>query len=502
MSQTEDATGIVAQTETAASIVSVTDLIEQRGTVPFLGVNEAADAEYPDEVKGLGRRFVQDGTQSFKQALTVLPHPGEGELWADNEFVTPTENGASVNVDLEAIRDVHGLDIEELEDRTNMTLKDMVNAADPEPLIPVETNKDIIDRRRLALRTLGFDCKFRWQIASSRYDPGNMRDFFRRKIAACQKHDAENAFGWIRHHDWGGSVTITTIYPSMAYEVGMPDDTDIDFDQEQLTVAGNPLDQSFNEREDGDETLTIYYGDRMGYDFRGTQKLWAKPVIYVPAVNTMIPLPYKGSDMSRKHTGDLMEDAIEWHEKILSKIDDLSESINQNIVRARLVALDVEQLPFEIEDFYRFIGIKNDKYCEKAAERARTLADPPTQPSLWNLQLSLKLAILDHYEGAKAGDTYQEYQEIAGQILRYPSTQLQMALEQYEYENDGDDDDESLIDDEQQTLAESLEDVMDLTGVTETQLDATEAQKIENRVQQRLPTNLQERAGQGDSDDE
>lgn len=469
-------------------MVPITDLIERQGTVPFLGVNEAANAEYPEEVATIGSRFVGDNPRTFKQALEVLPHPAEGELWADNEFVTPGENGDTVNVDLDALRNIHGLDIGDLEQRAGMSLGEMVNAARPDPLLKVGTNKDIIDHRRLALRTLGFDCKFRWQIASSRYDPGNMREFFKRKIAACQNHNAEGAFGWIRHHDWGGSVTMTTIYPSKAYEVGMPDDTDIDFQQDQLTIADNPIGQSFNEREDADDdTITIYYGDRMGYDFRGTQKLWAKPVIFIPSVGAMIPIPYDGTDLSRKHTGNLMEDAIKWHETILTRLDELSESINQNIVRARIAALDFEELPFDIEDFYRFVGIKNDTYCEKAAERARALASPPTQPSLWNLQLSLKLAILDNYEGSKAGKTYQEYQEIAGQILRYPSTQIQMAMEQYEYEKDADDD-EVLIDPEQQTLVESLEDVIDLKGVTENRLNPTEAQKIESRIQQRLPT--------------
>jgi hypothetical protein len=489
MSQSESPSGGTQQFQTAASIVPITDLVEQEGTVPFLGVNGAADAEYPEGTATIGSRYVGDNPRSFKEALDVLPHPAEGDLWADNEFVTPGNSSNSVNVDLEAIRDVHGLNISDLEQRTGMTLREMVNAADPDPLIPVNSNKDIIDHRRLALNTLGFDCKFRWQIASSRYDTGNMREFFKRKIAACQQHNADDAFGWIRHHDWGGSVTITTIYPSKAYEVGMPDDTDIDIQQDQLTIADNPVGQSFNEREDGDgESITIYYGDRMGYDFRGTQKLWAKPVIFVPSVGAMIPIPYDGTDFSRKHTGNLMEDAIKWHGKILSKIDDLTESVNQTIVRARIAALDFEELPFAIEDFYRYVGIKNDTYCEKAAERARTLASPETQPSLWNLQLSLKLAILDNYEGSKAGKTYQEYQEIAGQILRYPSTQIQLAMEQYEYEKDTVDDDEPLIDDEQQTLVESLEDVIDLKGVTENRLNATDAQKIENRIQQRLPT--------------
>jgi hypothetical protein len=484
MSQASSNRNPLDHVETAASIVNITDLVEQSGTVPFLGVNDAADAEYPDEINARGRRYVQDGDQSFKTALSVLPHAGEGELWADNEFVAPSEDG-TVDVNCEAIRNVHGLDIDDLERRTGMSLSEMVRRADPEPLIGVDTHKDIVDRRRLALRTLGFDVKFRWQIASSRYSPGNMREFFKRKIAACQKHGAENAFGWIRHYDWGGSVTLTTIYPSKAYEIDPADDTDIDLANGELTIATG---EDFNEGDiDESEPTTIYYGDQLKYDFRGRQKLSVTPVIYIPEADTMIPLPHPEGDLSRKHTGNLMEDAIDWHEKVLSTIDDLCETVNQEIKRARLVAIDFSDLPFTVEDFYRYIGVRNDDYVEAAADRATALAKPSDQPTLWNLQLSLKLAILDNYEGNRAGKTYREYQELAGEILRHPATMITTAKEQHKIEAEQDDGDDVDLDADQTTLAESLEDVMNMTGVTENRIDATEAQQIEQRVQQRLP---------------
>ena len=471
------------QNVTATSNVPVTDLLEEEGTVPFLGMNEAAHATYPDAVSASGRRYVLSGTQTFKDALEVLPHAGEGELWADNEFVSQNENGSEASVDVDALKDIHGLNLSELEVATGKTVEQLAAAANPDPLIRVNTHKDIVDRRRLALRTLGYDVKFRWQIASSRYTPGNMRSFFKRKIAACEKHGASDAFGWIRHYDWGGSVTITTIYPSKAYEIGTPDGTEIDFENNELTLP----DVHDDPDTDSDSvTVTIYYGDRTGYDFRGHQKLWVKPVIYIPSVGTMIPLPYNDTDLSRKHTGNLMEDAIDWHEKILSKIDTLCEDINQEITRARVVAMDFSELPFGIKEFYQYLGIQNEKYAEKAAERARTFANPPECPTLWNLQLSLKLAILDNYDGSRAGKTYQEYQELAGEILRHPATQITLAKEQHQFESDTDD--TETLDAAQQTLGESLQDVMDLTGVTENRLNPTEAQKIEQRVQQRLPS--------------
>lgn len=484
MSQTSSTNSSLDNIETVASIVSATTLIEQNGTVPFLGVNDAADAEYPDSINARGRRYVSDGTErSFKSALSVLPNAGEGNLWADNEFVEPTTDG-TVDVNLDAIRNVHGLDIPDLEQRTGIDLETMVQQADPEPLIGVDTHKDIIDQRRLALRTLGFDVRFRWQIASSRYSPGDMRDFFRRKIAACQKHGAENAFGWIRHYDWGGSVTLTTIYPSKAYEIDPADDTDVDLQNGELTIA---TDQDFDEGDINEsEPTTIYYGDQLKYDFRGRQKLSVTPVIYIPEADTMIPLPHPEADLSRKHTGNLMKDAIDWHERVLSTLDDLCETVNQEIKRARLVAIDFSDLPFNVEEFYQYIGVRNDDYVEAAADRATAFADPSHQPTLWNLQLSLKLAILDNFDGNRAGKTYREYQELAGEILRHPATMITTAKEQFRLEADQADEDVHL-DNEQTTLADSLEDVMDLAGVTENQIDATDAQHIENRVQQRLP---------------
>lgn len=484
MSQTQsNSSSAFGQTVSATNSVPVTDLLEQEGTVPFLGVNEAAQATYPDAVSTSGRRYVTSGTQTFKDALEVLPHAGEGELWADNEFVSEADDGSGVTVDADALTDVHGLDLNELASATGRTVDQLIAEAEPDSQIKVTTHKDIVDRRRLALRTLGYDVKFRWQIASRRYTPGNMRSFFKRKIAACEKHGATDAFGWIRHYDWGGSVTITTIYPSKAYEIGTPDETDIDFENNELTLATADADAETTPSED---SVTIYYGDRMGYDFRGHQKLWVKPVIFIPSVGTMIPLPYAGTDLSRKHTGDLMADAIDWHETILSKIDSLCADINKEITRARVVAMDFEELPFSITEFYQYLGIKNETYAEKAADRATALADPPERPTLWNLQLSLKLAILDNYSGSKAGATYQEYQELAGEILRHPATQITLAKEQHQLESDTDD--TETLDAAQQTLGESLQDVMDLTGVTENRLNPTEAQKIEQRVQQRLPS--------------
>lgn len=470
-----------------SNVLPLSALLAEEGTVPFCGMYASADAEYPDIVDTLGERYVGDEPQSFEEAIEVLPHAGEGQLWADNEFVRLDDDGITVDIDTEGIRDVHGLDVEKIERRVGASLDEIVSGVDAEELIQVSSHKDIIDRRRLALRTLGYDVGFRWQIASSRYTAGDIREFFRRKIIATRKHNAETAFGWIRHYDYGGSVSITTIYPSKAYEVGSPDSSEVELDGDEFRIApraGNESDSDVVAN--SDSTLTIYYGDRVGYDFRGRQKLWAKPVIFVPSMGVMIPLPDRATTLGRKHIGNMMKDAEGWHEKILSRIDNLCEEVNKDIMRARLVALDFDDLPFSIKEFYEYIGIRNEKYAEKAAKKAKRFASPSSRPTLWNLQLALKLAILENYEGTKAGDTYQEYQELSGELLRHPGTQIALAKEEHRILTQ--DSDKIVIDNDQQTLGESLADVINMSGVTENQLGASEAQQVQQRVQQRLPS--------------
>jgi hypothetical protein len=524
--------------EPAASTVPVTELLKQRGTIPFLGFAASGQTGYPEPVNAVGTRFDQSNPLSFKQAVSCLPKAGEGTLWAENEFVSTTDHG--VQIDLDAIQDVHGLDVGALEATTGQSLERLAEAADPDPLVKVTDHKDIVDRRRLALRALGFQVKFRWQIASDRYDPGDMQTFLTRKVAACQKQGIDDVFGWIRLYDWGGAAQIVSIYPDLAYEVSRSTEANSDQDQDELGEWFEDGGED-GEGDDGTEdTVTVYYGDRIGYGFRGTQTIWSYPVVYVPALDVMTPLPkprYK-----RRHVGDVMNESserandrvpiIEWHESVLDRLQKLATDINEEISRARQKVIDFGRVPFAVDEFYTLLGIPAD-YAEEAADRATALANssgyscpevgcdssfddeqglqmhfvsvheaelgplddaldsehfPHPAPSLWNLQLSLKVALLENYQGACASSTYQEYQEVAGQILRFPGQQIQLALEEYERQRN--DDDESaapLLPENQQTLAESVDNIAELPGVTtETDLSNREAEKVTERVQRRL----------------
>lgn len=234
---------------------TASQLLQESGTIPFRGFTEADNVahEYPDELPVAGEQFDEDATW-FLDALEVLPRAGKGQLIANNQFVKERDDG-SVSVDVEEIQQVHGLDIDTIEEITGQSLESLGREAESHalPQIPVSGYKEIIDRRRLALRTL-FDisCRYRFQISSSSYEAGDMLHLLGKK--ANTKYN--DVFGWIRFRDYGGDVTITTIYSDINTEgvlSEIPDDVAIDFNEEQFRVGdgeGEKASDRFRELEE------------------------------------------------------------------------------------------------------------------------------------------------------------------------------------------------------------------------------------------------------------
>jgi hypothetical protein len=487
-------------------LAQVSSLIEREGVIPFCGLTDS-NSEYPIDVNTHDERFLAcDTERSFADALGVLPKAGEGELWTDNEFAITDADGNAVGLDVDAIRDVHGFPTEDLEDVAGQSLESLADAASTETQFAVTDHKDIVDRRRLALKALGFDCKCRWQIATNTYDPGDMQAFLTELIKTARDRNATDAFGWISHHDWGGAAKISVIFEQIRFEgrSADTDDIDIDYDRGELQVVDTPVEQVVETDDDGlteadsgeSEQQPMYFGVRISYNFRGTQTIKARPIIYSPSVNVTLPIP--DPEFKRRHVGDVMDrqnerddgrvPLQEWHAKTLDKIEDISTEVSTEVLRARSVAVNFMEFPFGIADFYEYLGIPRT-HAEAAATRAKSLATPNQQPTLWNLQLSLKLALLDNYSGAFGSDDFHRYQAVAGDLLKYPAQQLQTAVEQYERE-DSDDDEEPVLPDGQQRLAESLSDIMDIPGVSEANLTTAGAQQVENRVQKQITDHI------------
>lgn len=81
---------------------------------------------------------------------------------------------------------------------------------------------------------------------------------------------------------------------------------------------------------------------------------------------------------------------------------------------------------------------------------------------MYNLQVSLLIALLDSYEGSLASDTHQEYLEVAGELRRKPTMMIQLALK--EHDRQVEEPDERVLADDQQTLSDALEDIVDVPG--------------------------------------
>jgi hypothetical protein len=73
---------------------------------------------------------------------------------------------------------------------------------------------------------------------------------------------------------------------------------------------------------------------------------------------------------------------------------------------------------------------------------------------------------------------------VAGELYRKPSMMIQLAMK--EHDRQADDKDEKVLSDNQQTLSDALEDIVDIPGIdvnTEVDLSDQEAQRVQNRIQ-------------------
>jgi hypothetical protein len=464
--------------QSVAASISVLDLLEQEATHAFAGLTPADDAEYPDGVSP-ETGCLDQNPRSLKDVLSVLPQASSGELWATNEFV-----GVDGTLDVEALRNVEGLDIDTLETATGQSLSEIATDSSSDPLVRVRDHKDIVDERRKALCALGFDVKFRWQIASDRYSIINPQEAYLPIVGALQQRGETEAFGWASYRDWGGLLKMFVVCPSLEHTVTASEEPEIEEDIDGVTSVSGTTESD----------LVVYGGFETGYDFRGTQTLWAKPILYFPETGTIVP--DTGKRYTRRHYGratdadhERANDRVpinEWWKAIYDDIADRLVKVDLAIRRTRAIAYDFDELPFDAATCYRYWGVAN-RYAEAAADRATTLASPSSRPTVYNLQLSLLIALLDEYEGSWASNTHQEYLEVAGELLRKPAMMIQLAMK--EHDRQIDEPEERVLPASQQTLSDALEDVIDIPGIevdTEANLTDGAAQRLHDRVQHRL----------------
>jgi hypothetical protein len=473
----------------AADHAHVPALIAEEYTLRFAGLADG-DAE---AVPGNDERSPEawcgdDSVTALEQAIEVLPRASSGELWATNEFVET--DGA---VDIAAIESVHGLDTDALERTAGRSLDELAARTDAKPIVPVDDHQDIVDRRRKALCALGYDVRFRWQIASDRYSIINPQEAYQPIITALRRRGETGAFGWLSYRDWGGLLKLFVVCPGLKQVVSPPEEAvDIDNENDIEALGGSRVRKAETADSDGD--LVVYGGFETGYDFRGTQTLWTKPILYFPASETIVP--DTGQRYTRRHYGqatnadhERANDRVpisEWWASIYTDVETRMVDVDETLRRARAITYDFEVLPFSAADCYRYWGIA-DTYAAVAADRATSLADPTSRPTVFNLQLSLLIALLEEYTGSWASNTYQEYLEVAGELLRTPAMMIQLAMQ--EHDRQVKDAAERVLAESQQTLSDALEDIVQIPGIevdTEAALSDREAQRLHDQIQQQL----------------
>jgi len=473
----------------AADHAHVPALIAEEYTLRFARLTDGDTEAVPGNDERSPEAWCgDDGVTSLEQAIEVLPRASSGELWATNEFVE-----TDGTVDVAAIQSVHGLDTDALERTAGRSLDELAARTDAEPIVPVEDHQDIVDRRRKALCALGYDVRFRWQIASDRYSIINPQEAYQPIVTALQRRGETGAFGWLSYRDWGGLLKLFVVCPGLKQVVGSPEEA-VDIDDENDLDALRAGRVREIEADDPEEDLVVYGGFETGYDFRGTQTLWAKPILYFPDSETIVP--DTGQRYTRRHYGQATDadheranDRVpisEWWASIYDDVETRMVDVDETLRRARAITYDFEVLPFSATDCYRYWGIA-DTYAAVAADRATSLADPTSRPTVFNLQLSLLLALLEEYTGSWASNTYQEYLEVAGELLRTPAMMIQLALQ--EHDRQVEDAAERVLVEGQQTLSDALEDIVDIPGIdvdTEATLSDEEAQRLHDQVQQQL----------------
>ena len=473
-------------------IVNPEDLSAREQTLAFCGLHPEDDASYSDAVDPeTGDKRLSEEPLSFKEVVRHLPTASSGDLFADNRFVD--DHGS---VDTAAIRDVDGLDVDALEQATGVSVEDLASGAQADSLVAVIDHQDIIDERRLALYTLGASVKFRWQIATDRYCIVPPAEAYLPTVSALQKRGATDVFGWAHYRDWGGTLKMSLVLPDLQRTLVSADDSD---EADDVAFRAKQRDSALTGTSEDDEGVTVFGGFQTGYDFRGSQTMWARPLLYVPASD--IAIFGMGQRYSRRHVGSATDAAHErandrvpineWWGNIYDDVDGQTTVVDRAILRSRAVAIDFTDVPYSISEFYTYLGIP-DKYAEEAADRAEAFASPPSCPTIWNLQLSLLVALDALYEGSHASDTYQSYNEVGQQLLRKPAHSIQLALKEHDLQADENTAVKQLPP-EQQSLSDAIDDLAAIPGVnadTEADLTNVDAQRIQEGVSDGLQQQL------------
>lgn len=488
---------------------TVGDIATKSVDIGFTSLTPEADSSIPDEVMSApAHSQLLNAEQSLTEVIEAhLPNATGVPVELPNPFATRDTGGKSEQFDPNTLLADLPVSQTDIESATGYTLEQVCRqAADPDHISTTKAQA-IVHEGLLLISALSADTVETpdpvWNIAGKNYNPGDMRQFLGEKIQACEDAGLEGSFGWVNSYDYGGSVSLTIIYDEMTTTASFPDDVAID-PEEQSLIAASSDDRGLTTPEtDGDgpdNEQSFYFGNRISYTYRGDRAITSTPLIYGPQSDSVIPL--EESQKRRRHEGEFLNRAheqahdrlspLDWHQEMIATVSDLTETLSQEIVRARTIAIDFDILPFGLAEFYQHIGVPTQSLQQSAATIAAKLAPhtpvtcpadecdasfdraaqrashyvsthespaglsdrasegsssdghPPLehaikpwhsanpQPSVWTVQYALLVALSRDYDGSPALDRYQAIQALAGEILRRPAQQIGVAFQGYQ----------------------------------------------------------------------
>lgn len=384
----------------------VQKLIQEQNRVCFLGLEDHSDAEYPDHISRASP-IHDDNPVSFNDVVKLLPEAEESELQAVNEFVN-----ADGTVDSDAINAVDDIDLDKIS-----IDPDEISNANRNP--SVADYKDIVDPRRQALAALGFDVRFRWQVASDSYAIINPKDaYFPAYKTFKEEGESNSVFGWVDTKDWGGRVNMYIFFADQTIE--RPD-----------ADPGDP---------------PIYIGLQTGYDFSGGRAMDVKLFGYDPGND--VRFYSLGARRSRRHVGD-PNDADhersqgrtpikEWWSKEYENLLVWTDELIDDIQFATSTTIDFTTFEFGIEEFYDYLDIPDSYIVQTdggigAVKRAKRHSPNDNTFTMWTLFYSLATTLEEEFQGQDhAGAAFKVYADIATKILRSPHTMIEQAKREHD----------------------------------------------------------------------
>lgn len=248
-----------------------------------------------------------------------------------------------------------------------------------------------------------------WRVSTERYGIINPDDAYAPLEDALRELNLDDGFyGHFRLYKGGGLWFLDGMFNTDSASVSPPG-------------ASDPLMIGFNSGSDFFGN-TAFYAEGFAQDTRCTNSIRSLT-----------------DQMKRKHTSRESarhldyEELTDWWERLLRQIFDIKDQLVEAIADAIDVTLPLNELPFDIEEFYELVGFPNGSqtpFASMAKVYCNSYAESRFAPTMWDVH-SGATAVLEHEWNHSEGDTFRDYVRIANDLLFNPHISVERARDEF-----------------------------------------------------------------------